>query len=272
MPELPEVETTRRAMSDCILNHTIELVTVRNHQLRLPIPFDLASQCVGKRICTVDRRGKYLIIKLTKGYLIIHLGMSGHLRILKSFSPHKKHDHIELQLDNNTILRYNDPRRFGLWIYTEDDPYRHKLLNHLGVEPLTEAFNECYLFDIITQKKQPIKNSIMDHFIVVGVGNIYATESLFKAGINPLLPGEQVSLPQCRELVRHIKATLETAILAGGTTLRDFSSGEGKPGYFAQNLQVYGRAKLACFICGDIINNVKIGGRSSAFCPTCQPL
>ena len=269
MPELPEVETTRLAISPCLLNETIKTVVIRHQQLRLPVPPELRL-CAGKKIVGVFRRAKYLLLQLSEHHILLHLGMSGHLRILTEDSLAGKHDHIDLQLTNGLILRYNDPRRFGLWLYLTENPDTHPLLSHLGPEPLTDSFNADYMMTRAEGKKQSIKSFIMSNQIVVGVGNIYATESLFLAGIHPLTQARLLSYTEFCTLTAHIKNTLQLAIAAGGTTLRDFYAADGKPGYFANNLQVYGRNNQPCFCCQSLIELVKINGRSTTFCPTCQ--
>jgi formamidopyrimidine-DNA glycosylase len=270
MPELPEVETTRLAISPCLLNETIKTVVIRHQQLRFPVSRELSS-CAGKKIVGVFRRAKYLLIQLSEHHILLHLGMSGHLRIVTSESAAGKHDHIDLQLTNGLILRYHDPRRFGLWLYITENPLHHPLLSHLGPEPLTDSFNAEYMMQRATGKKQNIKSFIMNNQIVVGVGNIYATESLFLSGIHPLTPAKSLSYDAFCTLSTHIKNILDQAIIAGGTTLKDFFA-DGKPGYFANNLQVYGRKNKPCFNCESLIELVKINGRSTTFCPTCQSI
>ncbi len=269
MPELPEVETTRRGISHFLVNQVITQVNVRHRQLRFPIPA-LESLCTGQIIQAISRRGKYLLLELTTGYLLIHLGMSGHLRIAPAGNAAGKHDHIDLLLDNQRILRYNDPRRFGLWLYLTDDPFLHPLLAQLGPEPLSKSFSAIYLSNLAKGKKKAIKSFIMDSKVVVGVGNIYASESLFWAGIHPQTPANRLSMKQYTALVKQIKTVLRQAIEAGGTTLRDFHAHDGKPGYFINQLQVYGRKNLPCARCQTPIQVMIIGGRNSAFCPVCQ--
>lgn len=271
MPELPEVETTCRAISPFLQNNTIANITTRHTQLRLPISADL-QLATGQTILAVSRRAKYLIIELTYGRLLIHLGMSGHLRIITTATLPGKHDHIDMTLTNGMILRYHDPRRFGLWLYTTMPPDSHAFFTHLGPEPLSNEFNGHYLYQTARKKTQPIKSFIMANETVVGVGNIYATESLFLAGIHPLSPAGLVTKERMNCLAKWIKQVLEQAIIAGGTTLRDFYTADGKPGYFANELQIYGRKNQPCFRCQSLVDLVKIAGRSSAFCPSCQLL
>ncbi|MFW2571733.1 bifunctional DNA-formamidopyrimidine glycosylase/DNA-(apurinic or apyrimidinic site) lyase [Legionella sp. 29fVS95] len=271
MPELPEIETTRRGLSPFLLNQTIIDITIRQPQLRLPVTPALNQCCTGQVVKAIYRRAKYLLLELSEGYLLIHLGMSGHLRMTDKTSVASKHDHIDMLLQNGLILRYNDPRRFGLWLYLKENPYQHRLLAHLGPEPLEDSFTGSYLSQRARHKKQSIKSFIMSNDIVVGVGNIYATESLFLAGIHPLTPAGSLKLAQYDRLASHIKQVLEQAIKAGGTTLRDFYAIDGKPGYFTNDLQVYGRKNRPCFHCQTLIETTVIAGRNSAFCPRCQP-
>ena len=270
MPELPEVETTKRGISPYLLDKTIAGITLRQTRLRLPVDENLHSLCVGQQILSLSRRGKYLILHLSQGALLIHLGMSGHLRLSDSQTPLKKHDHIDLVLTDGNIIRYNDPRRFGVWLYCQQIE-DHPLLAHLGPEPLLEQFNGDYLFLKSRQKRQAVKSFIMNNQTVVGVGNIYATESLFLAGIHPQQATGLLTQSQCDTLACTIKSVLQNAIDQGGTTLRDFFAANGKPGYFALSLNVYGRQGFNCIHCQTVIESVVIAGRHSAFCPNCQP-
>ncbi|MBA2653311.1 MAG: bifunctional DNA-formamidopyrimidine glycosylase/DNA-(apurinic or apyrimidinic site) lyase [Tatlockia sp.] len=270
MPELPEVETTCRGISPYLLDQTIRAVIVRQPKLRCMISPEISRLCVGRKILAVSRRAKYLIFELSEGYLLNHLGMSGHLRIVDNNTAATKHDHLDLLLSNGYTLRYNDPRRFGLWLYQASNPELNRPLVHLGPEPLTDSFDGNYLFQRAKNKIQNIKSFIMTNEVVVGVGNIYATESLFLARIHPLMAAGSLSLTQFDVLSRQIKEVLQQAIDAGGTTLRDFYASDGKPGYFSNNLQVYGRKNKPCFHCTSLIQALIIGGRNSAFCPTCQ--
>jgi len=271
MPELPEVETTRRGITPFLLGQAIECLIVRQPRLRYPVPDNINQICQNQSIKTITRRAKYLIIGLSRGCLLIHLGMSGHLRIAPPNSPPQKHDHIDLVLKNGVILRYCDPRRFGFWLYLEEKPEEHRFIQTLGPEPLTDAFNADYLVEKAKNKHLPIKSFIMRHDIVVGVGNIYAAESLYLSGIHPKRSAGSIQFNLISELVNNIKKILEKAILAGGTTLQDFYNSQGKPGYFSQSLQIYGRLDQPCFQCQTRIKNIKINGRSSFFCPQCQP-
>ncbi|ASQ44922.1 bifunctional DNA-formamidopyrimidine glycosylase/DNA-(apurinic or apyrimidinic site) lyase [Legionella clemsonensis] len=271
MPELPEVETTRLGISPFLVNKIITAIHVRQSKLRFTVP-PLHELCYGQQIQAVTRRAKYLLIHLTQGYLIVHLGMSGHLRLIGSDLPVKKHDHIDMILNEDYVLRYNDPRRFGFWLYTTETPEKHPLFAHLGPEPLSDDFSLSYLSQRAANKRQAIKALIMCNEIVVGLGNIYATESLFLAGIHPQTPARLLSENQLAKLIASIKLILQQAIDAGGTTLRDFFSSNGKPGYFSHHLQVYGRNNQACFQCHHPIQAITVGGRNSTFCPCCQPL
>lgn len=270
MPELPEVETSKRGINPHIEGTVIQSVIVRNSSFRIPVPEDLSLSCLGKTIKKVYRRAKYLYIELNTGFLIIHLGMSGHLKITAQPHPFAKHDHIILNLNNNKSLCFSDPRRFGLFLYSDTHPLDHPLLCTLGPEPLEDGFNPDYLFQKIKNTKKPVKSLIMDNNIVVGVGNIYATESLFAAKIHPKTPGCKLTLKDCALLVQEINKTLSKAIELGGTTLKDFYSFDGKPGYFSINLQVYGKKGQSCPSCSSLIEALNIGGRNSTFCPQCQ--
>lgn len=270
MPELPEVETTRRGITPHILNQTIESVTIRAPKLRWPIPQSLAKELPGMQVLDVERRAKYLLLKFATGTLIIHLGMSGRLQALSNETPHQKHDHVDFAFTNGTWLRYTDPRRFGCILWTNQSPFEHKLLKDLGPEPFDPQFNSKYLFAQNKNKKSAIKKLIMDAQIVVGVGNIYASEALFAAKIDPRKAAQDVTLEQCSLLVKHIKRILKLSIAKGGTTLKDFLDSSGKPGYFSQQLQVYGRDNKPCVDCKQPILSLNIGQRNTFFCEICQ--
>ncbi|ELK8311241.1 bifunctional DNA-formamidopyrimidine glycosylase/DNA-(apurinic or apyrimidinic site) lyase [Vibrio vulnificus] len=268
MPELPEVEVSRMGITPHLLNKTIQSLIFRTPKLRWVIPSEL-KKLQGQVIRHIGRRAKYLIIETDVGSAIVHLGMSGSLRVLDANFPAGKHDHVDLKLSNGKVLRYNDPRRFGAWLYAapgED----HDVLGNIGPEPLTNAFDGQYMFEKAQGKRVAVKQFIMDNKIVVGVGNIYASESLFRSRILPTRATMSLSVEEWQRLVSHIKQTLQTAIEQGGTTLKDFSQADGKPGYFAQELQVYGKAGDACPVCGTIIETAKIGQRNTFFCPLCQ--
>ncbi len=268
MPELPEVETTRRGIAPHILGRRIERVTVRQPQLRWPVP-PLDPLLAGQRVQTVSRRGKYILIGLANGTLMVHLGMSGSLRIVRATTPLRPQDHIELAFGPHR-LRLHDPRRFGAMLWTDGDPLAHERLRDLGPEPLSDAFDSDYLWPIARNRKRAIKSLIMDGKIVVGVGNIYATEALFAAGIHPARASNRIARARLETLVDAIKQVLDRAITSGGTTLRDFVNESGKPGYFAQQLMVYGRAGEPCRHCGNTLKSRQLGQRASAYCATCQ--
>jgi formamidopyrimidine-DNA glycosylase len=270
MPELPEVETTRRGIRPHILGRTISTVTVRDRRLRWPVPRGLAARLAGQRVQAVERRGKYLLLYLDAGCLILHLGMSGSLHVVPAGTPAAKHDHVDIQFDQDKCLRLRDPRRFGSIHYTHGDPLRHKLLAGLGPEPLGEEFDGDYLYRRARGRRQSIKTFLMDSRVVAGVGNIYANEALFLSGIHPRRAAGRVSLPRFRVLAQNIKQVLGRAIDKGGTTLRDFTGGEGRPGYFSQELNVYDRADEPCKVCATPIRQYRIGQRSSFYCVRCQ--
>jgi formamidopyrimidine-DNA glycosylase len=270
MPELPEVETTRRGIAPHITGKKVADVIVRHHQLRWPVPRGLKQKLLGHAITSVSRRAKYLLITFDHGTLILHLGMSGSLRIIDGALPADKHDHVDILLNSTRALRLTDPRRFGAVLWTRGDPLHHELLAHLGPEPLTDDFNGQYLFHCSRGRKSSIKQFIMDGKVVVGVGNIYASESLFLAGIHPKRIAARISRQRYDTLAEAIKQILAAAIEQGGTTLRDFIGGDGKPGYFAQRLNVYGREGESCPRCGTLIRQIVQGQRSTYYCPHCQ--
>ena len=270
MPELPEVETTRRGIACHITKHPIKSVIVRQRQLRWPIPTSLNKKLVGQKIDSVERRGKYLLLHIQTGTLIIHLGMSGSLRIVSTMIPAQKHDHVDIVFDDDSLLRLRDPRRFGAMLWTSRDALQHKLLKDLGVEPLAKEFSGDYLYRKSRNRKLAIKQFIMDSHIVVGVGNIYASEALYLAGIRPTMAAKRISQPRMDKLVAAIKQVLRNAIKSGGTTLRDFTSSDGSPGYFRQKLNVYGRVDQPCPACKAPIKLIRQGQRASYYCPHCQ--
>ncbi len=269
MPELPEVETTRRGIEPHILGRPVCGVVIRQHRLRWPIPEDLPQLLSGQVIYSVTRRAKYLLLGCERGTLILHLGMSGSLRVLPTDSQATAHDHIDLQFGEH-CLRLRDPRRFGAVLWTEQDVSEHPLLRHLGPEPLSDAFNATYLHQQAKRRRGAVKNLIMDGRVVVGVGNIYASESLFRAGIHPTRPANRIALARYQRLVESIQQVLTAAIKQGGTTLRDFQQEDGKPGYFAQELLVYGKSGDPCPQCGESIQQKVIGQRNSFYCRHCQ--
>ena len=268
MPELPEVETTMRGIEPHVCGQSIERFIVRHHQLRWPVPAETADM-TGRMIQSVSRRGKYILMQLDQGGLIWHLGMSGSMAIQPANTPPQSHEHIEIQMSSGMSLKYRDPRRFGALLYCADNPLQHRLLLTLGPEPLSDDFNVDYLRDKCSNKTRSIKSVIMDSHIVTGVGNIYACEALFSAGINPARQAGSISKKRLFKLVGKIKNTLKAAILQGGTTLQDFTQVDGKPGYFSQSLLVYGITG-PCLSCGTQIRKQAQNQRSSYFCPKCQ--
>lgn len=270
MPELPEIETVLQGIMPHVQQQKIKKVLVRHRGLRWPVPHGVEKKLAGLKIQNITRRAKYLLFRFDEGTLIIHLGMSGSLRILTENSPIKKHDHIDIELANNKILRFNDPRRFGAFLWTESEIDAHPLLKKLGVEPFSKDFSGKYLWEKAQGKKIPIKTFIMDHHVVVGVGNIYASESLFLAKIHPTKKVNEISHEEFARLASAIKTILKKAIKQGGTTLKDFINSDGKPGYFTQFLQVYGRAGLACFNCNTEVKSAIIAQRNTFWCEECQ--
>ncbi len=270
MPELPEVETIRCGIEPLIKGRRVTRVVVRTPRLRWPVPADLAERFTGQTVCAVERRAKYLLLRTAAGTLLIHLGMSGFLRVLERPHPPGKHDHADIEFAGGIVLRLNDTRRFGALLWIDGDPLRHPLLTDLGPEPLSEELSGAYLHRRAAGRRLAVKPFIMDSKVVVGVGNIYASEALFRAGIHPSRPAGRISLVRYGCLAEAIRQVLQQAIAAGGTTLRDFSDQDGRPGYFAQQLQVYGRAGEPCFRCGRIIRKIQLGQRSTYFCSKCQ--
>lgn len=270
MPELPEVETTRRGLAPYLLGETVAEVIVRKRDLRWPVSKQFDKELPGREIRKVARRGKYLLIHVADACMILHLGMSGSARILFKNETPRKHDHVDLVLGSGTIMRFNDPRRFGSIHWTREDPLQHPLIVSLGPEPLSDAFNVDYLYNLSRKRKQNIKTFIMDSKVVVGVGNIYASESLFQAGIHPKRQAGKVSRQRYEKLIAAIKKILNAAIRQGGTTLRDFVNSDGKPGYFAQQLSVYGKTGQVCVACDNTIQCIQLGQRSTFYCSHCQ--
>ncbi|OUS15521.1 DNA-formamidopyrimidine glycosylase [Gammaproteobacteria bacterium 50_400_T64] len=270
MPELPEVETTLRGIRPHLLKQKIQKVVVRRPTLRWPIPEDLPTLLVGKAVEEVTRRGKYLLLKFPHGHMMIHLGMSGSLSLAAQGTAAGKHDHVDLVLESGWILRYNDPRRFGCILWIEGEPLEHSLLANLGPEPLGDLFDDDHLYQCSRRKSLAVKSFLMDSKVVVGVGNIYANEALFRSGIHPLRKANRISARRYARLSEVVREVLAAAIEQGGTTLRDFVGGDGKPGYFKQELQVYGRAGEACVECSTTLKEVRLGQRSTVYCPDCQ--
>lgn len=270
MPELPEVETTCRGIEPHILDKRISNVVVRDARLRWPVPDDLASCLLGGALTKVERRAKYIVLHHTGGFVLAHLGMTGSMRIVTSGEPVKKHDHVDICFEDGVILRYHDPRRFGSIHWVAGEHLGHPLLDTLGSEPLSDDFSGQSLHARSRGKTQAVKLFIMDAKVVVGVGNIYANEALFAAGIDPRRAAGNVSLARYEDLAQHIKRILAYAIARGGTTLRDFVGGDGKPGYFKQELNVYGRGGLPCVTCAKPLSEVRLGQRTTVFCAKCQ--
>lgn len=270
MPELPEVEITRRGLEPHLVGQRIEAAIVRHAGLRHPVPETLNQTLSGLTLRGIERRGKYLLLDCGAGWLILHLGMSGSLRILPAVTPPQKHDHFDLVLGSGQCMRLRDPRRFGAVLWTAAPPQRHPLLARLGIEPLTAAFDGDFLFAASRDRKTAIKPFLMDGHIAVGIGNIYANEALFDAAINPKTAAGKIGAARYARLAEAVKETLTRAIAAGGSTLRDFVDSAGAPGYFQQQYRVYGRTGLPCPRCGAAIHQIRQGQRSTFYCPGCQ--
>ena len=272
MPELPEVETTRRGLAPHLQGRRIDAVVLRRPDLRWPIPPDVVERLPGQRITAIRRRAKYLLLDTAAGSALLHLGMSGSLRVLPRSTPVGPHDHVDLVLAGAPawVLRFNDPRRFGSLLWTREDPLQHPLLRSLAPEPLSSQFNGAYLARAAAGRSVAIKQLIMNGQVVVGVGNIYASEALFRAGINPRRSAKRIKRAEFDALAKSVKAVLRAAIRAGGTTLRDYVNPEGTPGYFRQKLYVYERTRQPCRVCHTPIRQLTQGQRSTYFCPKCQ--
>ena len=269
MPELPEVETTVRALKPKLEKSRIKSFELRNKNLRWPVASNLSKILISKSVSSVSRRAKYLIVDLRSEYLLIHLGMSGSLRYLSNNITPEKHDHWDLCFENGMILRYTDPRRFGSIHYTKDFK-NHFLIKSLGPEPLSDAFNETFLYEISRGRKVPIKALIMNSKIVVGIGNIYACEALFDSHIRPTKKASRITKNEAKALVVSLKKVLKKAIKAGGTTLRDYLNPDSAPGYFKIELKVYGRGNEECLRCGKTLKEIRMNNRSTVFCSNCQ--
>jgi formamidopyrimidine-DNA glycosylase len=269
MPELPEVETTRRGLAPHLEGRTITAVTLRRPDLRWPIPREVRDLLPGQRIAAVRRRAKYLLLDTQAGSALLHLGMSGSLRVLPAATPVKAHDHVDFALDSRRVLRFTDPRRFGCLLW-QPPGETHELLRELGPEPLSDAFDGDYLFALSRGRKAPVKSFLMDQRVVVGVGNIYAAEALFEAGISPLRAAGKVSRERYALLAAAVQRILAYAIERGGTTLRDFISPDGEPGYFELELAAYGRGGEPCPRCGRPLKQAAIGQRTTVWCGHCQ--
>lgn len=269
MPELPEVETACRGIAPHITGAKVERVIVRERRLRWPIEKDFEKKITGRSLIRISRRAKYLQLEFDNGVVLLHLGMSGHVRVIPPTTPLLKHDHVDIVFDNGTCLRFNDPRRFGSLHWTAD-PASHPLLAALGPEPLSDVFNGDYLFVASRKRKLAVKLFIMNSHIVVGVGNIYASEALFLAGIRPGRAAGRVTRAEYDQLAKAIKRVLQRAIRKGGTTLRDFTQPDGSSGYFSIDLNVYGRADEPCKLCGKPVKHKVMGQRATYWCSNCQ--
>lgn len=269
MPELPEVEITRRGLMP-LVNQTVKSVTIRNASMRWPIPAHLPKTLHQQKLLNLTRRAKYILAEFESGTLLLHLGMSGRLCLLERDFPAEKHDHFDVAFADGRVLRLRDPRRFGAVLWAGTHPQTHALLAKLGPEPLDNRFDASYLYDQTRTRNSAIKLAIMDSQLVVGVGNIYASESLFRARIHPETPAKQLTRLQCEKLVQEIKATLNDSLEAGGSSLRDFFGADGNPGYFQQAYFVYGRTNEPCKVCTGTIRNIRLGQRSTFYCENCQ--
>jgi len=270
MPELPEVETTRRGVEPQVAGRRIHALQVYDRRLRWPVPGDLQLHLVGRSIDRVDRRSKYLLFRLGLDTLLVHLGMTGSLRVFHTLPPRRAHDHVDLTMEGGVTLRYNDPRRFGAILWLPGGEPEHALLASLGPEPFDPAFDAPYFWRETRRRTAAIKLALMDNHLVVGVGNIYANEALFRAGIRPTTPSHRLTRPRLARLVDAVRAVLTEAIAKGGSTLRDYVDATGEPGYFQLEYFVYGREDAPCRVCGTPIRHRRLGGRASFWCPTCQ--
>ena len=270
MPELPEVEITRRGLAPWLEGQQLAQIVVRAPKLRWPVPAEIARRLPGARVTALDRRAKWLLLRTDRGTALLHLGMTGSFRVLRENRPPGIHDHLDLVTAAGVTIRFNDPRRFGAVLWTEEDPALHPLIAPLGPEPLGNEFTGDYLYRRSRKRGIAIKPHLMNAHIVVGVGNIYASEALFRAGIHPARAAGLVARPRLELLVAAVKEVLEESIRVGGTTLRDFYDGDGQPGYFGQHLRVYDRADQPCMSCHTPLKQLVLGQRSSYYCPTCQ--
>ena len=270
MPELPEVETTRRGIAPHVTGRRIVRIDVYDRRLRWPVPTDLEERLCGATIDRVERRSKYLLFHAGAGALLVHLGMTGTLRVWREAPARQLHDHVDITLDDQTVLRYRDPRRFGAMLWIPASAGGHRLLDALGPEPFDSAFDASYLWRMTRTRRAAIKLALMDNRVVTGVGNIYANEALFHAGIRPSTPAHRRSRPRLARLVEAVRAVLDAAIAKGGSTLRDYVGSDGAAGYFQLDYFVYGRAGAACRVCRHPIRQSRIGQRSTFHCPRCQ--
>lgn len=270
MPELPEVETTRQGIAPFLVGQRVTRVIVRNPRLRWRVPKGLSTELPGQIIRTITRRAKYLLLATDAGTVIVHLGMSGSLRVVDADRSPEKFDHVDLVLSNGKCLRLRDPRRFGSVLWTQKDPITHRLLAELGPEPLEPDFSSAYLHRVTRGRSRAIRDVLLDSRVVAGIGNIYANEALFSAGIRPTRAAGRLSSADCDKLAAAIRATLKRAIRAGGTTLRDYHASDGEPGYFQLSFKVYGRRHAPCRVCRTPIQLRRLGQRSSFYCRRCQ--
>ncbi len=269
MPELPEVETTRRGLAPHLLGRRVTAVILRRSALRWPIPAPIRDELPGQTVTAVDRRAKYLLLQAQTGSALLHLGMSGSLRVLPAATPAGTHDHVDLVLDSGCVLRFHDPRRFGCLLWQPAGSV-HPLLADLGPEPLADGFDGDHLWRCSRGRSAPVKAFVMDQAVVVGIGNIYAAEALFRAGIHPLRAAGKVSRARYQQFAAAAREVLATAIDHGGTTLRDFTAPDGAPGYFVRDLAVYGRVGEPCRTCGTRLRGRLLAGRATVWCPHCQ--
>jgi formamidopyrimidine-DNA glycosylase len=270
MPELPEVETTRRSVAPCVVGRRIAKLIVYDPRLRWPVPGSLKKKLEGRTVDDLARRSKYLLFRVGEGTLLVHLGMTGSLRVHTNAPPRRPHDHVDIVFADGSRLRYHDPRRFGAMLWAPDPVLSHPLLRDLGPEPFDAAFDADYFWRMTRARSAAIKLALMDNHLVVGVGNIYANESLFRAGIRPTTRAGKVSRPRLARLVHEVRAVLAEAIAKGGSTLRDYVDAEGEPGYFQLDYAVYGREGEPCRTCGTPIRHTRLGARASFYCPVCQ--
>jgi len=270
LPELPEVETTLRGIVPLVVGRRIAVMRMYDHRLRWSVPRSLPARVAGRTIDALERRSKYLLFRLSTDTLLVHFGMTGSLRAFMSPPPRRPHDHVDIVLDSGLTLRYHDPRRFGAMLWLSGPAEAHPLLCGLGPEPFDPECNADSLWRACRRRKAAIKVALMDNHLVVGIGNIYANESLFRAGIRPTTPAFRISRGRWARLVDAFRATLRDAIEKGGSTLRDYVDSRGEPGYFQLDYNVYGRSGLPCRQCGSVIREMRQGGRATYYCPSCQ--
>ena len=270
MPELPEVETTRQGLAPIVVGRRVAAMHVYDRRLRWSVPSSLPKRIAGRKIDAIDRRSKYLLFRTAADTLLVHFGMTGSLRAFSDPPPRQPHDHVDIILDSGVTLRYRDPRRFGAMLWLPAPAEAHPLLASLGLEPFDPECDATYLHGAVRARTAAIKLALMDNHLIVGVGNIYASESLFRARIRPTTPANRVSKARLGRLITEVRATLTAAIAKGGSTLRDYVDSRGEPGYFQLDYFVYARAGLPCRVCGAAIRQIRQGGRATCFCPNCQ--